>query len=92
MMKHADHTSNLNRLHRIEGQTRGIARMIEDGRYCIDILTQIRAVIAALRKVEDGILRDHVEHCVSNALAGGDEAEQRAKIDELLTVFARRSG
>ncbi len=91
-MNHADHKSSLNRLRRIEGQARGIARMIEDGRYCIDILTQIQAATAALKKVEDQILKEHVEHCVSNALASGDATEQRAKIDELLTVFARRTG
>ncbi len=91
-MKHADHKSSLNRLRRIEGQIRGIARMIEEERYCIDILTQIQAAAAALKKVEDQILQEHVEHCVSNALVSGDETEQRAKIDELLTVFARRSG
>ncbi len=90
-MNHASHKNCLTRLSRIEGQTRGIARMIEEDRYCIDILTQIQAVTAALRKVEDKVLRDHVEHCVEHALATGDEAEKHAKIEELLTVFGRRS-
>ena len=78
------------RLKRIEGQVRGIARMVEEDRYCIDILTQIRAIHAALRGVEDEVLKDHVEHCVEGAITSGDGAEQRRKIQELLTVLARR--
>lgn len=91
-MNHASHRNCLTRLRRIEGQTRGIARMVEEERYCIDILTQIQAVVAALKRVEDQILREHVEHCVEHALESGDDAEKHAKIDELLTVFSRRSG
>ena len=78
------------RLKRIEGQVRGIARMIEEDRYCIDVLTQIRAVRAALRGVEDAVLKDHVEHCVEGAIASGDGAEQRRKVQELLTVLTQR--
>ena len=78
------------RLKRIEGQVRGIARMIEEDRYCIDVLTQLRAVRAALRRVEDEVLNDHVEHCVEGAIASGDGGEQRRKVQELLTVLARR--
>jgi CsoR family transcriptional regulator, copper-sensing transcriptional repressor len=78
------------RLKRIEGQVRGIARMIEEDRYCIDVLTQIRAVRAALRGVEDELLKDHVEHCVEGAITSGDNAEQRRKVQELLTVLTRR--
>jgi CsoR family transcriptional regulator, copper-sensing transcriptional repressor len=78
------------RLKRIEGQVRGIARMIEEDRYCIDVLTQIRAVRAALRGVEDEVLKDHVEHCVEGAIASGDGAEQRQKVKELLTVLTQR--
>jgi DNA-binding FrmR family transcriptional regulator len=78
------------RLKRIEGQVRGIARMIEEDRYCIDVLTQIRAVRAALRGVEDEVLKDHVEHCVEGAIASCDAADQRRKVQELLTVLARR--
>jgi len=80
------------RLRRIEGQVRGIARMIDDDRYCIDILTQVQAVRAALKRVEDEILRDHVEHCVEHAIASGDRSEQRTKITELVEVLGRRSG
>jgi DNA-binding FrmR family transcriptional regulator len=90
-MEHATHKSCLTRLRRIEGQVRGVARMIEDERYCIDILTQLLAVRAALKKVEEEILKDHVEHCVENAIAGGEPAEQRRKVGELLQVFAKRS-
>jgi DNA-binding FrmR family transcriptional regulator len=68
-MKHAVHNNCLKRLRRIEGQVRGIARMIEQERYCIDILTQIRAAQAALRRVEDEVLKDHMAHCVEGAIA-----------------------
>ena len=78
------------RLKRIEGQVRGIARMIDEDRYCIDVLTQIRAVRAALRGVEDELRKDHVEHCVEGAIRSGDNAEQRRKVQELLTVLTRR--
>jgi DNA-binding FrmR family transcriptional regulator len=86
-MDHAIHTSSLARLRRIEGQVRGISRMVEDERYCIDILMQIRAVRAALASVGDAILKDHVTHCVENAIASGDAKQQRAKVRELLDVL-----
>ncbi len=75
--------SCLKRLSRIEGQVRGIARMVEEDRYCIDIVTQISAARAALRRVEEEILRDHVAHCVEHAIASGDAEEQRRKVAEL---------
>ena len=78
------------RLKRIEGQVRGIARMIEDDRYCIDVLTQLRAVRAALKRVEDEVLKDHVATCVEHAILSGDAEDQRQKITELLTVLDRR--
>ena len=68
--------SCLKRLKRIEGQVRGLSRMIEEDRYCIDIVTQISAVRAALRRAEEEILRDHVSHCVEHAIAAGDKADQ----------------
>lgn len=77
------------RLSKIEGQVRGIARMVDDKRYCIDIITQIAAVQAALHRVEDAILQDHVSHCVEHAIASGNKADQRAKIAELMDVLAR---
>ena len=81
--------SCLKRLQRIEGQVRGLARMVEGDRYCIDIVTQIAAVRAALRRAEEEILRDHVAHCVEHAIAAGDKADQRRKIAELMDVVGR---
>ena len=77
------------RLNRIEGQVRGLARMVEDDRYCIDIVTQISAVRAALRRLEEEVLRDHVAHCVNQAIASGDQSEQRRKVGELMDVLRR---
>jgi len=82
-------SSVLKRLKRIEGQVRGLARMVEDDRYCIDIVTQLSAVRAALRKAEEEILADHVAHCVENAIASGNKTEQRRKVAELMDVFSR---
>jgi DNA-binding FrmR family transcriptional regulator len=77
------------RLSRIEGQVRGLAKMVEDDRYCIDIVTQISAVRAALRRVEEEVLRDHVAHCVEHAITSGNKADQREKIAELMAVIGR---
>ena len=77
------------RLNRIEGQVRGIARMVEGDRYCIDVMTQISAVQAALKRVADEVLKDHVAHCVEHAIASGDSASQREKITELMDVLGR---
>lgn len=88
-MKTEAKTSCLKRLNRIEGQVRGLARMVEDNRYCIDVVTQIAAVRAALKRVEEEVLRDHVSHCVEHAIASGDKGEQRRKIAELITVLGR---
>ena len=77
------------RLNRIEGQVRGLARMVDEDRYCIDIVTQISAVRTALRRAEEEILRDHVSHCVAQAIASGSEADQRKKIAELMDVVGR---
>jgi DNA-binding FrmR family transcriptional regulator len=84
-------TSVQKRLNRIEGQVRGLSRMVEEDRYCIDIITQIAAVRAALGKVEDELLRSHVGHCVEHAIASGNKADQRQKISELMDVLARSS-
>jgi CsoR family transcriptional regulator, copper-sensing transcriptional repressor len=81
----------LKRLSRIEGQVRGLARMVEDDRYCIDVVTQISAVRAALRRVEEEILREHVANCVEHAIACGDAENQRRKVAELMEVLARAS-
>ncbi|MFC3694950.1 metal-sensitive transcriptional regulator [Chenggangzhangella methanolivorans] len=80
------------RLSRIEGQVRGIARMLEEGRYCIDVVTQISAVRAALKRVEEEILKDHVGHCVEAAIQSGDKDEQRQKVAELVSVLGRVRG
>lgn len=88
-MQPAAKTSCQKRLGRIEGQVRGVARMVAEDRYCIDVLTQLSAIRAALRRVEDEVLRDHVGHCVEHAIRGGDAVEQRRKVAELMEVFAR---
>jgi CsoR family transcriptional regulator, copper-sensing transcriptional repressor len=77
------------RLQRIEGQVRGLSRMVDDERYCIDIVTQISAVRAALKRVEEEVLRDHVGHCVEHAIASGNAKDQREKIAELIELLAR---
>jgi len=77
------------RLGRIEGQVRGLSKMVDEDRYCIDIVTQVAAVRAALRRVEEEILRDHVAHCVEHAIASGNKADQRRKIEELMNVVGR---
>jgi CsoR family transcriptional regulator, copper-sensing transcriptional repressor len=82
-------TATLKRLRRIEGQVRGLARMVEDDRYCIDIVTQLAAVRAALRRTEDEIMRDHVASCVESAIESGNKTDQRRKVAELMEVFAR---
>lgn len=82
-------TSCLRRLKRIEGQIRGLAAMVEEDRYCIDVVTQIAAARAALRRVEEEVLRDHVAHCVEHAISSGDKVDQRRKITELMDVIGR---
>ncbi|EKS31754.1 hypothetical protein HMPREF9696_03975 [Afipia clevelandensis ATCC 49720] len=77
------------RLNRIEGQVRGLSKMVDEDRYCIDIITQISAVRAALRRVEEEVLKDHVAHCVEHAITSGDKGDQRKKIAELMTVIGR---
>jgi len=82
-------TAVLKRLSRIEGQVRGLSRMVEEDRYCIDIMTQISAVSAALRNAEEKILGDHLAHCVEHAIASGDKDDQRKKISEIIEVLGR---
>ena len=76
-------------MNRIEGQVRGIAKMIAEDRYCIDIVTQIEAARAALARVESDLLRRHLQHCVHNAFASKDGAAREKVIDELVGVFRR---
>jgi DNA-binding FrmR family transcriptional regulator len=80
----------LNRLNRIEGQVRGIGRMIDEDRYCIDVLTQLRAVRAALSKVETEMLNTHLSHCIESAIVHGNAEEQRQKAAELIQLLQRR--
>ena len=75
------------RFNRIEGQGRGLSKMVEEDRYCIDIVTQILAVRAALKRAEEEVLRDHVAHCVEHAINSGDKQDQRTKIAEIIDVL-----
>jgi len=84
-----DKEALIKRLHRIEGQVRGVEKMVEEDRYCIDILTQISAVNTALEALALKILDGHVRHCVAGALASGDEADAQTKAEELLEAVQR---
>jgi DNA-binding FrmR family transcriptional regulator len=79
----------MNRLNRIAGQVRGVAQMVEDDRYCIDILNQLQAVKAALARAESEILKDHAACCVADAIASGDQKEQEQKFRELIDLMER---
>jgi DNA-binding FrmR family transcriptional regulator len=76
-----------NRLKRIEGQVRGVQRMVEEDRYCVDVLVQISAIHESLRKVSEVLLRDHLEHCVTGAIESGDSRRAREIYDELADLF-----
>lgn len=78
-----------NRLKRIEGQVRGVQKMVDEGRYCVDILTQIDAITAALARVQDQILEAHLEHCVADSLEGSGVRERREKVDEVVTLLKK---
>ena len=88
-MKRENKDRLLNRLSRVEGQVRGVARMVEEDRYCIDVLTQLQAVRAAVARVESEMLKDHLGHCIEAAITGGDPAEQRQKASELIQLLER---
>jgi len=87
MKKNPNHQDNLVALRRIEGQVRGVQRMIEDRKYCIDILNQVYAIKGALAKVEEKILEKHFQHCVTEAIKGSSEREKRQKLDEILRLI-----
>lgn len=91
VMKHASESGRLKRLNRIEGQVRGISRMIEEERCCIEIITQIPAARAALRRVEEEVLEEHIAHCVEHAIANGSTGEQREKVAGLMELLERSS-
>ena len=84
-----DKEATIKRLNRIEGQVRGIGRMIDEERYCIDILQQIQAIKSALARVEDAILKDHAATCVDGAIASGNKRQQRRKFEELVDLIAK---
>ena len=88
-MQRANKDKLLNRLSRIEGQVRGVARMVGEDRYCIDVLTQLQAVRAAVARVESEMLKDHLDHCIEAAITGGDPTEQRRKAGELIELLER---
>lgn len=79
------------RLARIEGQVRGLSKMIEEDRYCIDVLTQVKAAQAALKKVEGELLKDHADHCLAAAIASDDQDEREKKVAELVTLLLKKT-
>ena len=85
-------TALRHRLRRAEGQVAAVARMIEDGAYCVDVLTQLRAATAALDKVGAAVLENHLRTCVADAFTAGGPADRDAKVDELMAVFGRYGG
>ena len=88
-MDHPDHKKNLDALRRIEGQVRGIQKMVEEKRYCVDILTQISAVSAALFKVQDKVLESHLNGCLKGAINSQSEGEKQEKIDEIFELLKK---
>lgn len=85
----SDSSPIIKRLNRIEGQVRGIARMIEEDRYCIDILHQVQAIKSALSRAESEILKDHARHCVADAIKSGSAKAQHEKFSELIDLFEK---
>ena len=83
------HTSQLTRLNRIEGQVRGIKKMVEDKRYCVDILIQLSSAIGALRKVQENIFQHHIESCVHDSLHSSNEADKEEKIEEIIKLVSQ---
>jgi DNA-binding FrmR family transcriptional regulator len=92
MAMHQNRDATLKRLRRLEGQVRGVARMVEEDRYCVDILTQIAAIRAALKGVEKLVIDDHASHCIEDAVASGNPAQQREKFTELLELLDKARG
>lgn len=85
----AERRKTITRLNRIEGQVRGVGRMLEEDRYCIDVLAQLSAVKSAIASVEREVLKDHASHCIEHAIEQGDPDDQREKIGELIELLAR---
>jgi len=87
---HPNHESQIGRLNKIEGQVKGIKKMIIDRRYCVDLLTQLKAVKSAIHKVEQGILKTHIQSCLKNAITSGDDLSVQEKIDEVMSLLEKR--
>jgi CsoR family transcriptional regulator, copper-sensing transcriptional repressor len=92
MANNPDHTDNIASLRRIEGQVRGVEKMIAERKYCIDILMQISAIKGALGSVESKILKKHFHNCVANTMKDGPEAEKEQKLDEIFKLIQRIKG
>lgn len=91
-MKHGtEHCNHLPRIKRIEGQVRGISKMVEEQRYCVDILTQLKAIRSAIKSLEGKILEEHLNHCVHSALSSGNNKERQAMVEELLNLVKKAS-
>ena len=86
---HQNKDATLKRLNRIEGQVRGVHRMIDEDRYCIDVLQQLQAIRAALARVEDAVLKDHAATCVQSAIASGDTDDHQQKFEELIDLLGK---
>ena len=89
MLKHPDHKENIVSLKRIEGQVRGVQKMVEDRKYCVDILTQIQSIKGAISRVERDILQRHIENCVVNAIKGKSQEERQTKLDEIMKLLKK---
>lgn len=87
---HPNHKDQLCGLNRIEGQVKGVKRMIADNRYCVDILTQLKAVKAAVHKVEQEILKKHMQNCLKHAVESKNDLEIQKKLDELMNLLSKR--
>ncbi|MAE57764.1 MAG: transcriptional regulator [Halobacteriovorax sp.] len=90
-LKGADHKSQISRVNRIEGQVRGVKNMIDEGKYCVDILTQIKAIRSALKSLELQILEGHANHCLLNAVNSGSKKEAKEKINEVMELIKKSS-
>jgi DNA-binding FrmR family transcriptional regulator len=92
MNKKPCHKNNIVALKRIEGQIRGVQKMIEEERYCVDILNQLRSIVRAIGSVQKKIYRGHLMSCVTETLTGSSESEKQKKIDEILDLLGKHNG
>lgn len=89
LSEHPNHRKHISRVRRIRGQVEAIERMIDEKRYCPDIITQIRAAASALRALESTVLESHFQHCVKDTFESANEAEKKRKIKEIMRLFSR---